>query len=66
MQGSTVNLCIRRHMLTDEHKHAARLDFDRCSPSILAFARRESAERFVRQHGGVLLRFEELAASYRR
>ncbi len=33
--------------------------------SILAFARKPSAERFVQEHGGRLLRFAEVAASHR-
>jgi nitrous oxide reductase accessory protein NosL len=28
------------------------MDFDRCSPSIIAFAKRSSAEKFASEHGG--------------
>ena len=49
----------------DETKQSYPVGFDRCSPSILAFAHRESAERFVQEHGGKLRRFAELAASSR-
>ncbi len=63
--GTDVNLCTRHRPLMDETKQSYPVGFDRCSPSILAFAHRESAERFVQEHGGKLMRFAELAASSR-
>jgi hypothetical protein len=36
--------------------------FDRCSPSILAFAKRESADRFAAEHGGKVGRFLQMTA----
>lgn len=64
--GSDVNLCAHRHQVLETDKHVAAAHFDRCSPSILAFARREAADAFVREHGGTALRFPELAASFNR
>ena len=63
--GTDVNLCTQHRLLLDETKQSYPLGFDRCLPSILAFTRRESAERFVQEHGGKLMRFAELTASYR-
>ena len=63
--GTDVNLCTRHRPLLDETKQSYPVGFDRCSPSILAFARRESAKRFIQEHGGELMRFADVAASYR-
>ena len=64
--SSDVNLCIRAdHMLADSYKQPDRLDFDRCSPSMIAFSRQEAADAFFRQHGGTVVRFSQLMAGYR-
>ena len=63
--GTNVNLCTQHHAMLDESKHSYPVGFDRCSPSILAFARKQSAERFVQEHGGQLERYADFAASYR-
>jgi hypothetical protein len=44
----------------DESKHAQQLSFDRCSPGTFAFAKREEADQFVANNGGVVRRLEEL------
>ena len=36
------------------------MQWDRCLPSILAFASRASADAFHAQHGGTLRSFQEL------
>ena len=41
-------------------KQPMHVHFDRCSPSLLAFAKREAAEAFMREHGGRMVRFSEL------
>lgn len=60
VRGSEVNMCVTQHMLLEENKQAAPMDFDRCMPSLVAFARREAAEHFLQVHGGTLVSFQEL------
>jgi hypothetical protein len=59
--GSRVNHCLQQHSVFDSSrtaldsaKETGSLEFDRCSPSILAFRGRAAAERFVDQEGGRL------------
>jgi len=66
VRGSDVNICARQHGPVDPDKQPTVVHFDRCSPSLLAFARRDAAVRFAREHGGELLRFSALAASHAR
>ena len=61
--GSRVNHCLRNEPLLDQHRAASRLEFDRCSPSVLAFSSEAEARGFVAKNGGRLSTFEELAAS---
>jgi hypothetical protein len=65
VEGSNLNLCMQHSLMIDHDKHPLTMDFDRCSPSIFAFATREAAEKFRRQHGGKLLLFRELEMAYR-
>ncbi len=60
VQGSDVNLCLQHPVLTDSQKQPAAMQFDRCSPSVLAFSSRQSAEDFRQEHGGRLLPFSAL------
>ena len=60
VQGSDVNLCLQHPVLTDSQKQPAAMQFDRCSPSVLAFSSRQSAENFRQEHGGRLLPFSAL------
>ena len=62
VEGSDVNPCLAHEaeVITDLEKQPAALAFDRCAPSILAFATREAAEAFIKEHGGRLLRAEDL------
>jgi hypothetical protein len=66
VEGSDVNYCMRQRPLIDPDKRAAPMEFDRCSPSIIAFAGKEAAMQFAAEHGGRILRFEELAAAYQK
>jgi len=63
--GSTVNHCLRAEPLLDQHKGAGQLEFDRCSPSVLAFSSGAAAREFLGNNGGSLSTFDELAASRR-
>ncbi len=58
--GSRVVLCEKHEPLLDENKQAHPRVFDRCEPSIYAFARREDAEAFARENGGTLERLPAL------
>lgn len=64
VRDSDVNLCMREHMKVDADKHVHGAQFDRCSPSILAFGNRQAARKFASEHGGSVMRFGELAASF--
>ena len=60
VEGSDVNLCLQHPVLTDSQKQPASMQFDRCSPSVLAFSSRQAAEAFRQEHGGRLLPFSAL------
>lgn len=60
VRGSDVNPCMEEHSLTHRDKQTAFMDFDRCSPSILAFGDRATAVDFVKNHGGLLIRGGDL------
>jgi nitrous oxide reductase accessory protein NosL len=49
----------------DQSKHSDQLAFDRCSPGAFTFEKRNDAEAFIRQNGGVLLSYTELMAQAR-
>ena len=63
--GSDVNMCLREHVLMDAHRDANELHFDRCSPSVLAFAGEAAAERFRAEHGGTVKSLAEVEAMFR-
>lgn len=62
VRGSDVNPCIEHdhEMVRDPERMSVPIDYDRCSPSLLAFANRSTAEEFIRNRGGELLRPEDL------
>jgi hypothetical protein len=60
VEGSRIVLCLSHEPHMDETKHAQARVFDRCEPSVYAFARREEAESFAAQNGGVVLMLAEL------
>ncbi len=62
VEGSGVVPCVRQHEMLNRDGLAVPMAFDRCSPSILAFATRTAAERFAGQHGGEVGTFDELIA----
>ena len=63
VRGSDVNMCERTKELMDGDKRAADLLYDRCAPSLIAFAGRGDAEQFVREHGGEVMPFSQAAAA---
>jgi len=61
VEGGRIVLCeTHDHALLDQTKHPFGRIFDRCEPSTYAFARREDAEAFARENGGVVLRWADL------
>jgi hypothetical protein len=64
VKGSDVNMCARTQELIGADKRPADLQFDRCSPSLLAFEHRPDAEQFAREHGGQVLPFSEIASAF--
>ena len=62
VRGSNVNMCERTHELMEENKRTADLQYDRCAPSLIAFAQRGEALQFAREHGGEVVSFTQAAA----
>jgi hypothetical protein len=60
VRSSDVNPCAHRHSIIGASKRARDVAYDRCSPSVLAFRSRTSAERFMARHGGALVTLAEL------
>jgi nitrous oxide reductase accessory protein NosL len=57
-------MCAHTHEIIDAEKRPADLQYDRCSPSLIAFARRDEAAAFARRNGGEVLPFREVAAAF--
>jgi hypothetical protein len=66
VRGSDVNMCVQRHELMGADKRPADLHYDRCSPSLISFGKRSEAIQFVREHGGEVLPFSEVASAFAR
>jgi len=66
VRGSDVNMCATAHEMIDSDKHPAGMQYDRCAPSLLAFAQRSEAVAFAGQHGGEVVPFKEVAAAHSR
>jgi hypothetical protein len=64
VKGSNVNMCERTQELIDEHNTTADLRYDRCAPSLIAFAQRGEALEFAREHGGDVVPFREAATAF--
>ena len=64
VKGGDVNMCAQSHEMIIDDKRRADVHFDRCAPSILAFAQEREAIQFSREHGGTVHPFREVAASY--
>ncbi len=65
VRESDVNVCLRHHpMLADREGSSSSMEFDRCTPSMLAFSTRERAQEFQHRHGGILLPFSEVHRAF--
>jgi hypothetical protein len=66
VKGSDINMCAQAHEMMVTDKRRADVQYDRCAPSFLAFAQEREAQQFSREHGGTVLPFPQVAASYAR
>jgi hypothetical protein len=67
VRGSDVVPCAEHDsMRVGDDKQPMHTLYDRCLPSMLAFANRDQAEAFIRQHGGEVLTYQAVAATYNR
>jgi hypothetical protein len=63
VEGSDVHPCSAGHdMPKDERGCCMKQVYDRCLPSVLAFADATAAEGFAREHGGFVTSFDRLEA----
>jgi hypothetical protein len=64
VRGSDVNPCLQHapRPFGDDQRPMA-LAYDRCTPSIIAFAKKADAEQFARAHGGQTMRWVDFAAA---
>ncbi len=62
VEGSDVIPCVRSHEMLNRDGQPVPMDFDRCSPSIIAFAKRAAAESFASEHGGHVGVFLQIVA----
>lgn len=60
VDGSAVHMCSTPRMKFDEARTPYVRLFDRCEPSLLAFARRDQADEFAGQYGGTVKQLPEL------
>jgi hypothetical protein len=58
--GSQIIFCELHEPPRGPDKRPSDRVFDRCEPSVFAFAHREDAEAFARENGGGLLRLDQL------
>lgn len=62
VQGSDVIPCVHSHQMLNRDGQPVPMEFDRCSPSIITFANRSSAENFASEHGGRVDKFLQIVA----
>ena len=63
VKGSDLIPCVHKEAMLDHDGQPAVSLFDRCSPSIIAFADRRQAVRFAAEHGGSVDTFSHLTES---
>ncbi len=64
VKGSDVNMCAHAQEPVDADKRAAAVRYDRCSPSLIAFAQQSEAAQFAREHGGEVVPFAQIASTF--
>lgn len=65
VRNSDVNPCLRHDAVLSPDKQPLHSHFDRCAPSMLAFGSSSAAQSFVREHGGQVVAFSDLASTFR-
>jgi hypothetical protein len=65
VRGSDLNPCRDSQAHLSHDKQPLHVHFDRCSPSILAFATRDAAMSYLRRHGGQITDLRAVEASLR-
>lgn len=65
VRGSDAHPCTHGQTTRGEYDRPLQVTFDRCWPSLVAFASRARAVAFARQHGGDVLAFADVADLYR-
>ncbi len=63
LEGSDIMECCSSTGFRADEGSYQEIDYDRCMPSLLAFAQREDAEAVRRKHGGHIISFEEATQS---
>ena len=63
LEGSDIMECCTATGFRSDEGAYQKMEYDRCMPSLLAFARREDAEMVRQKHGGNILSFEEARRS---
>jgi hypothetical protein len=66
LEGSDIMECCSSTGFRSDEAAYREMDYDRCMPSLLAFARREDAEIVQQKHGGRIISFEEARQSVAR
>ncbi|HSF15033.1 MAG TPA: hypothetical protein VLK65_05730 [Vicinamibacteria bacterium] len=62
VEGSPVHFCSHSAVQEDRSGTQYQVAWDRCLPSLIAFATREAALAFQAKHGGIIKTYEELLA----
>ena len=60
VEGSQVNVCSSPQMMPGQERVPYERTFDRCSPSVIAFATEDEARAFIIKNGGALKRLDQL------
>ncbi len=63
LEGSDIMECCTDTGFRADQGAFQQMEYDRCMPSLLAFARREDAEMVQQKHGGQIISFEEARQS---
>jgi hypothetical protein len=63
LEGSDIMECCSSTGFRSDEGSYREIDYDRCMPSLLAFARRQDAETVQQKHGGNIISFEEARQS---
>ena len=66
LEGSDIMECCTNTGFRSDEGAYRKMEYDRCMPSLIAFARPEDAERIRQRHGGNIINFEEARQSVAR